>query len=120
VFRDAIGALSLILLGVLVLAVVIFGGWKLHWWFRGQEAQLGGQTNRGSYGFQQAHMDQTTSLISDISRIDAQIAAADPAQKPTLAAQRTAEVAETCRLARDIQNPPADILSWHTLNCSAP
>jgi hypothetical protein len=105
--------------GCLVFALAVYGIWAAGWWFAGRNAQIGGQVNRGSYNFQQGHMDELSNQIADLQRITGQIAAADPDQATQLKAQRLAEAQQACRTARDITQPDPDLATWRGQNCFA-
>lgn len=104
---------------VVVAAAVILGVWQAGWWFRTQDVNREAVVNRQSYGFQQSRMDELATLITDLNKINVQIAEVpDPTQKAALRAQQFAEATQACRAARDIIDPSSDQATWRALNCS--
>lgn len=114
----AISLIAVSLVGLVVLAAIVFGLWEAGWWFRGQDAQRNGQVSQDSYGYQEAHKDQLANEISSIKGIDSQLASIkDPNQLATLEAQRRAELNEACRTSDQIQQLPNDQALWVGQNC---
>lgn len=114
----ALSFITVFLIGLVILAAIVFGLWRAGWWFRSQDSQLNGQVNQNSYGYQEAHKDQLANQISSIKAIDTQLAAVkDPNQLAALEAQRRAELNEACRTSDQITQLPADQSAWVTQNC---
>ncbi|MCW2902224.1 MAG: hypothetical protein JWO67_4489 [Streptosporangiaceae bacterium] len=117
--RDTAAVIATAIGGILLLGAIVLGGWAAGWWFRAQDAQIGGQVSRGSYEFQQSRMDALSGQIADLTRITGQINGADPEQAAQLKAQRLAEAQQACRTARDITQPDPSEASWRDANCTA-
>lgn len=114
----AVSLIAVSLIGLVVLAAVVFGLWQAGWWFRNQDAQRNGQVSQNSYGYQESHKDQLANQISSIKAIDVQLAATkDPNQLAMLEAQRRAELNDACRTSDQITNLPADQAAWRVQNC---
>lgn len=82
---------------VIVLAVIIFGGWQLGWWFRAQNVNRSAAINRSSLAFQQAKVDELTRKQADLKALQATASTTQDAdQKAQLDAQAAAITSIIC------------------------
>lgn len=108
---------------LIIIGVIIVGGYQLGWWLRGNAVNRNAKINRTSYEVQQTYVEKSLDDIALVRSIDAQIA--DPADKsdiPQLRAQRIATVTEACdaigRLTSSGAGPQPDIQAFHDSECT--
>jgi hypothetical protein len=112
-----VGVGALVLLGLLIL-----GGWQAGWWFSNQNATRTNQQIQNGVSNQSTLRGQITSKIADVDAITVQIA--DPANSPmksALRAQRMAIAGLACSDATQITGVPlrSQQAQWVTRNCQA-
>ena len=121
---------ALALLGLVILAALILGGWQAGWWFTTQNTSRQGQVFQASYGAQTADIQQAENLASEIASIRAEIASiraeiastSIPAAEATqLQAQATAETTQACNLIAEITSlpVPAPLASFSAASCQS-
>ena len=96
---DTLGAVGAVIVVVLVLAGLFFGGWALYQYNVNRDAQV----QRQSYNAQKTYRDEIQNQMADVATIDVQIA--DPANAPevgALKAQRIAVVNQICQIATNL------------------
>ncbi len=113
-----------VILGLVILAGVIVGGYQLGWWLRKNEVNRSAKINRQSYEVQQTYREKALDDITGVRELDAQIA--DPAYAsdvPQLRAARVALIRETCdaisRLTTSGAGVDPDVQSFHDQECAA-
>lgn len=105
---------------ILVLALIVWGGWQIGWWFTNQNVNRESHLIRNSFGNQQTLRDQITQNIGTVLSITSQIAQ-DPSAADQLKAQRIAVVSIVCGDAAQVTGDPlaADQASFIKTNCYA-
>lgn len=93
---------------ILLVAVIVVGGWQIGWWFRTQNVNRESHLIRNGYANQQTLRDQITQNISNVLDVSVQIAGAPAAQRPSLVAQRAAIVSIVCGDAAQVAGDPLD------------
>lgn len=111
--------LGAVLVGLVIIAGVILGGWQAHWWFAGKTATKEGHVIRNSYSNQQTLRDQVTKGLGDVTDMDRQITQATGDNKAALTAQRRAIANQVCQEAEQVTGDPlpADQADWVSQNC---
>lgn len=92
----ALGTFGAVLLGLLVVAALAVGGWKLGWWMQEESTNRRTSIANDSLARQQALVDEVTDKAADLRRIDVQVTTATPEQAAALNAQRAAIVDQFC------------------------
>lgn len=114
---------ALALLGLVVLAAIVLGGWQAGWWFTTQNTSRQGQVFQASYGAQTADIQQAENLASEVASIRAEIASTSiPAAEATqLQAQASAETTQACNLIAEITSlpVPAPLASFSAASCQS-
>jgi hypothetical protein len=112
--------------GVAVLALllaggVIYGGYLLHWWFAGQNANREAHIIRNGFSNQQTLREQVTQQIANIDAETVSIAqaAGNPGEIAALEAQRIATVNIACQDASEVTGDPlpASQQAWIRQDC---
>lgn len=112
-------AVGISLVGLIVLAGITLGGWQAGWWFRTQDTNREAQVYEQSYGYQQSHAAALSNQISDIGRIDVQIAGTkDDQQVAMLTAQRNHEISDGCALFAGLTHPNPTLTQWAAIHCA--
>lgn len=91
--------------GIVVLAIIIFGGWKLGWWFETQNVDLQNQVNHNSQPYQDGLIQQ------ERDRLQGWDTATDPGQKKQISLT-------FCEVYPDITHPPADLAQRQAQVCT--
>jgi VCBS repeat-containing protein len=109
-----IGVGALVLLGIL-----IWGGWQAGWWFSNQNATRQNQQIQNGASNQETLRAQITDKIATVEQITVQIAAASKATAPALKAQRAAVADLACGDAAQITGVPlrSQQATWVAQNC---
>lgn len=112
----------LAILGVALVAAIIAGGWKLHWWLAQSSVNHQTRIIQGSDSNQRALVADLTDKIGDVSKITVQMDGATGQQLADLHAQRLGEAGEACNDAAQLST--ADVLGdnvpqWIRTNCTA-
>jgi hypothetical protein len=112
-------ALVLILV-IIMIAGISIGGWQLRWWLNNSAANHNANITFNGYGAQSADIQETRTLMVEISTINTQIV--DPStpasEVPSLRAQLAAETNQACNLANDItMTVPSDISQFVAISC---
>lgn len=111
------------LAGLAVIALVILGGWRAHWWFAGQNANRQAHIIRQGYSNQQTLREQITQQIENVGSVSVQIAqsAGDAAEVQALKSQRIAIVNVACQDASEVTGDPLPTSQgqWASTNCQA-
>lgn len=104
----------------LVIAVVGFAGWRLHWWFAAQDATRQYQVTQNGVSNQTTLRQQITQQIANVDQITVQIAEY-PSLDGSLEPQRAAVAATVCQDASEISGIPlpAQQAQWVSANCLA-
>lgn len=99
-------------------ALIVVGGWKLHWWLAQASTDNAAHINRSSYGNQQTLRDRITDDLSTVDDISTQITE-NPAEAAQLKAQRHAMVDKVCREADAVTGDslPNDQVTFVSANC---
>lgn len=105
----------------LIAVVVVFGGWWIGWWFKGQNVNREAHLFRNSYANQQTLRDQITQNVGNVLAISTQITEANKGTKATLRAQRYAVAQIVCQDADQVAGDPlpADQQTFVKANCEA-
>ena len=106
--------------GLIVLAGLIFGGWEAGWWFRTQNVNRTAHLFQNSYGTQSAYIEQLQNQITQIDAIDVQVADTNtPASEVTaLQAQKKAIINQACGIAANITvTMPSDEAQFAATHC---
>ena len=100
------------------LALIVVGGWKLHWWFAQASTDNAAHINRSSYGNQQTLRDEITNHLGTVADISTQIIE-NPAEAAQLKAQRHALVDIVCKEADEVSGDslPNDQVAFVSTNC---
>ncbi|MDQ2875638.1 MAG: hypothetical protein M3Y33_12925 [Actinomycetota bacterium] len=107
-------------IGAVVLALVILGGWQAGWWFAGQNASRQTELIQNGDSNQRALIADMTSQVANVETATAQIDAASGQQKADLEAQRLGFAAIACQDAEQVNGPLRDGLGgWVSTNCTA-
>lgn len=107
------------LLGLVILAAIILGGWQAGWWFKTQDTNREAQVYSDSYGAQSSNAEALSRQITDISRIDTQVTQTqDPDQVSMLSAQRSHEISDGCDLFNKLTHPKPVLAAWGAQNCA--
>lgn len=113
------------ILGLIVLAAIVVGGYQLHWWLYKQDVNRSAKINRSSYEVQQTYHEEVLKDLTKVADLDAQIA--NPAYADSAAANRsarTAQIRQTCdhisRLTISGAGLDPDIQSFHDRECIVP
>ncbi len=120
--QSTIGATVGVIVVIVLLVGLVFGGWALGWWFKGENANREARVIRQGYSNQQTLREEVTRKIGDVQTISVQIAqlgTTDPATTQALQAQRKAVVNIVCKDAEQITGDPlpADQDQFVTANC---
>lgn len=116
---DALRGIGFFLTGLAIIAAITLGGWQAGWWFKTQDTNREAQVYSQSYGFQTSHAEALSHQITDIARIDTQIAGTtDPQQLPMLQAQRAHEIEDGCALFNSLTHPMPAHAQWGAQNCT--
>lgn len=117
--REAGAVIGVITLCLVVLGGIIFGGWEAGWWFRTADTNREAQVYQQSYGVQTSIGDALSRQITDISKIDVQLAdpATSPDQKQMLQAQKQHEVDDACNMYTRLTSSQASFNQWATAHC---
>lgn len=101
-----------------MLAALILGGWKAHWWLAQSSTNHQNHINRSSYGNQQTLRDEITKKLGTVTDLDSQIVS-NPSNKAQLVAQRRAVANIVCSDAEQVTGDalPFDQLQWVGQNC---
>ena len=107
------------IVGLVIIAAIVLGGWWAGWWFAGQNANREAHVIRQGYSNQQTIREEITSKLAEVQTITVQIAQS-PEAAPQLRAQRLAVVNIVCGDANQITGDPinADQAAWVAANCS--
>ena len=105
---------------VVLIFVIVFGGYELGWFFKNNSTQRNAHLNRSGYEAQATYRDEATRQIANVSAIDVQLA--DPSisadEKVALKAQRTAIVQIVCTDYNHLQGDISlNITQFATANC---
>lgn len=110
--------------GLVILGVIVFGGWKLGWWFRNENANQESHVIRNGYSNQQTLRDEISKNIGQVLAVTTQISMLRPDEQDSAAAlqaQRKQIVIITCQKAAQVTGDPlpADQAQFVTANCTA-
>lgn len=103
--KSFFSGLGIVLAALLVLAIIVFGGWKLGWWFTAQNTDLQNQVNHHSQQYQDALIEQERNELQGYDT------ASDDGQKKQIALT-------FCAQYQDITFPPADLAQRQPLICN--
>jgi hypothetical protein len=115
-----------IIAGMLVVAIVIIGGWKLNWWLANANANKQTQVTNEGVSNQSGIQTAISQKIDDIAGVNLSILQANAANEPSVASaldsQRVRLVEEVCNLSAELSkggyaNPATP--RWVSLNCLA-
>lgn len=120
--QSTVGAIVGVVVVIALLAGLVFGGWALGWWFRGENANREAHVIRQGYSNQQTLREEVTRKIGDVQTISVQIAqlgSTDLTTTQPLHAQRKAIVNIVCKDAEQITGDPlpTDQDQFVTANC---
>lgn len=106
-------------LSVVMIFVVVFGGWELGWWFKTQNTNRNTHLYQHSYGAQTADNDAFQNDLQAIAAINVQIQTPgnSVAEINALKAQRQAVMNQACVVGKRLYQPPADVLYFVKVNC---
>lgn len=108
---------------VVVIALVVLGGWRAHWWFAGQNANRQAHIIRNGYSNQQTLREEITRQISNVDDVTVQIAQStgNTDEVQALDGQRIAIVNIVCQDAAEVTGDPlpAGQQIWVSSNCQA-
>ena len=110
------------LTGLLILAVLILGGWRLHWWFAGQDVNRETKIIQQSNSNQTALVQQVDTQIANVYTATVQMdgVAKSSQQYADLHAQRLGFARLACQDADQVTiHIPASQSAWITRNCTA-
>jgi hypothetical protein len=112
--------------GVLIIAIVAIGGWKLNWWLSNSAANHQTQITNNGVSNQSGIQTAISQKLDDVAGLNVSILQASAAKEPTvvsaLDSQRVHLVEEVCNLSAELTkggyaNPAG--AKWVTLNCAA-
>lgn len=103
--REFFSGLGALLAALIVAAVIVFGGWRLGWWFKQQDIGLQRDVNVNSQQYQDGLISQ------ERDRVQAYDAAVDGAQKEQLKST-------FCAVYLNIVQPPVDLSQANARICS--
>ena len=106
--------------GLVLIVVIVVGGWQLGWWATQNGQQRSVRINQQGLAAQSADIDQLRNEITTVTSIQVQIA--DPqtpaSELPSLRSQANALTTEACGIADEITPPlPTDEASFAASNC---
>ena len=107
---------------VIVIALIVLGGWQIGWWFTNQNVNHESHVLRNSYANQQTLRDQITQNIGTVLSVSTQIAETnDVGVTASLKAQRVAVVNIVCGDAAQLAGDSlaADQAQFISANCQA-
>lgn len=111
------------LLALALLAVVIFGGWLLGWWFKTQNTNREARLYQHQYGYQSTLREEVSNKFEVITNINVQLTQATGSDEiNVLKAQRLAVGQIICRDAAQIDavdQLPTDQGIWVAQNCAS-
>lgn len=109
---------------IIVIAMIVVGGYQLHWWLRKNAVNRNSKINRQSYEVQQTYHEKALDDIAQVRAVDAQLAeqglTAD--LRAQLRAQKVAIITQTCdaisRLTISGAGIDPDIQTFHDQECA--
>jgi hypothetical protein len=101
-----------------VLGLLIIGSWQLGWWASNSAEQHRTDIRRSGFERQDTLANEVLRQAQTVAQIDAQITTAPGNQAAQLHAQRIATVSATCRLAAQLEDPPVEVQSFTSQECS--
>jgi hypothetical protein len=112
-------ALTAIVLGLVAVAILV-ACYLGSWWIFADSTRRTGEIRRDTFEFQQGSVDAAQQKVTEIKRIDSQLAnATTDDQRSALTDQRAAIVAQTCPLiARVNGSLPSDLTTFQAKECS--
>ncbi len=100
-------AVLITIASLLLLAIIVVGGWQLGWWMKSYSTSRNARIYQQSYGAQSANINEVESLIVTAKGISVQLA--DPntpaSETSALKAQQVAVTNEICSRALTITPP---------------
>jgi hypothetical protein len=93
-----------VLIGLVLVVAIIFGGWAMGWWFKQQDVGLQRDVNRNSQQYQDGLVSQ------ERDRVQAYDMAVDDAQKKQISLT-------FCAVYQDLVKPPTDIMQAQARIC---
>jgi len=87
---------------ILIIAVIVFGGWQLGWWFNNQNENRTTLMIRNSIGYQSNLASEIDGQFQNIETITAQIQSPDVQGNEVIAlkAEQYADLSQLCELAQ--------------------
>jgi hypothetical protein len=109
--------------GVVLVALVVVGGWQAGWWFHGQNVNRTSRLYQHSYGRQTALRDDISTKLGTVADITVQLGdtSISAGQRAALKAQRLAVVRIVCQDAEQVNTVtdlPPDQQTFVGANCT--
>jgi len=124
IVRDGIGAALAVIVGLVVVALIVVGGWQAGWWFQTENTNRQAQLDKQGVGYQVPLQNQIGDEIGQVLTLNRLLAG--EMGNPTLigldSASRKSLVTRVCQQAAQV-NPAtplaADQAAFVTQNCYA-
>jgi predicted permease len=109
-----------ILATLALIAGIVYGGWRLHWWFANGNAQQQTHLIRHNIGTQTSYEAAVLGDMQQIASIDVQLADStySAAFKSGLRGERIAIVNQACQVVGYIDAPTPPVSQFASLNCN--
>ena len=125
---EGAGTLVAVIVGIVVIAALVFGAWQLGWIFTEANAKREGKLEtihahnlRNGYEYQQTLRGEITTDIQGIIQIASQMVGQPAAEQEALANQRLSQLATLCSEAENVTGDPlpASQAKLIAANCTA-